>query len=79
MKRVLCRLETPLDCRYADALRPDDVDLPRGMEIRHLCAGGRWAVEVAYVVEKPEDVLTLKNTLDEVVRALQLIERSIPR
>jgi len=32
---------------------------------------------VKYVVEKPEDLLTLKNTLDEIVRALQLIEAAL--
>jgi hypothetical protein len=32
---------------------------------------------VRYVVEKPEDLLTLKNTLDEIVRALQIIEATL--
>jgi hypothetical protein len=47
------------------------------MEIRHICAGGLWHIHVKYVVEKPEDLLTLKNTLDEIVRALQLIEAAL--
>ena len=77
MKEVESRIATPLDCKFIDALRPDDVDLPNGMEIRHLCVGGRWHIQVRYMVEKPEDFLTLKNTLDEIVRALQIIETTL--
>ncbi len=77
MKKVEAKIATPLDCGFIDAVRPDDVDIPRGMEIRHVCAGGRWHIHVKYVVEKPEDLLTLKNTLDEIVRALQLIETTL--
>jgi len=75
MRRLRSRIETPLSCEYIDAVRPDDVELPRGMEIRHLCVDGRWHIEVVYAVESPEDILTLKNTLDDVVRALQLVEK----
>jgi len=75
MKRLRSRIETPLPCEYIDAVRPDDVELPRGMEIRHLCVDGRWHIEVVYAVESPEDILTLKNTLDDVVRALRLVEK----
>jgi len=77
MKEVESRIATPLDCGFINAVKPDDVDLPRGMEIRHICAEGRWHIHVRYVVEKPEDLLTLKNTLDEIVRALQLIEATL--
>jgi|ADKH01.1.fsa_nt_gi hypothetical protein len=77
MKEVEAEIATPLDCGFIDAVRPDDVDIPRGMEIRHICAGGLWHIHVKYVVEKPEDLLTLKNTLDEIVRALQLIEAAL--
>jgi hypothetical protein len=77
MKKVESRIATPLDCKFADALKPDDTDLPEGMEIQHLCVGGRWHIQVRYVVEKPEDLLTLKNTLDEIVRALQIIEATL--
>lgn len=71
-------LETPMGCEYAGAVMPDDVDVPPGMEIRHLCVEGKWHVYISYFVERPEDFLTLKNTLDEIARALQLIERVSP-
>jgi len=77
MKKVEAKIATPLGCGFIDAVKPDDVDIPRGMEIRHMCAGGRWHIHVKYVVERPEDLLTLKNTLDEIVRALQLIETTL--
>jgi len=40
MKEVEAEIATPLHCGFIDAVRPDDVDIPRGMEIRHICAGG---------------------------------------
>jgi len=75
MKELKSEIATPISCEFIDALRPDDVDLPKGMEIIHLCVDGRWHIQVKYAVERPEDILTLKNTLDEIVRALQLVER----
>lgn len=77
MKKLRVELECGLPCEYINALRPDDVDLPEGMEISHVCEAGRWRIYITYRVERPEDLLTLKNTLDEVVRSLQLIEKAI--
>jgi hypothetical protein len=77
MKRLISSIETPLDCRLAYAVKPDDVGLPEGMEIAHECVGGRWRIRVSYVVHQPDDILTLKNTLDDIIRALQVIEKSI--
>lgn len=77
MKRLVSSIETPLDCSFMYAVKPDDIDLPNGMEIAHECVAGRWRIRVSYVVERPDDILTLKNTLDDIVRALQIIERSI--
>lgn len=68
-------IETPFDCKYANAAMPDDVDLPPGMEIRHVCVDGRWRIEIEHEVKKPEDLLTLKNTLDELIRVFQIIEK----
>jgi hypothetical protein len=79
MKKLVSSIETPLDCRLARALEPDDVDLPEGMEIVHECVEGRWRIRVSYVLHQPDDILTLKNTLDDIVRALQVIEKSIPQ
>ncbi|MEZ0319578.1 MAG: KEOPS complex subunit Pcc1 [Pyrobaculum sp.] len=77
MKKLEVEIEGDLPCEYINAVRPDDMDLPEGMEIRHVCEGGRWKIYVSYEIEQPEDVLTLKNTLDDIVRSLQLIEKTI--
>ncbi|WP_258870667.1 hypothetical protein [Pyrobaculum aerophilum] len=49
------------------------------MEIAHQCVEGRWQIHITYKIKRPEDLLTLKNTIDEIIRALQVIERSIPQ
>ncbi|ABL87954.1 conserved hypothetical protein [Pyrobaculum islandicum DSM 4184] len=79
MKKLISRIETPLDCIFKDALSPDDIELPEDMEIHYVCTNDRLHILIYYTVENPEDILTLKNTIDDIVRALQLIEKSIPR
>ncbi|WP_333638994.1 KEOPS complex subunit Pcc1 [Pyrobaculum aerophilum] len=79
MRELRSKIETPFDCKYINAVKPDDVDLPEGMEIVHQCVEGRWQIHITYKIKRPEDLLTLKNTIDEIIRALQVIERSIPQ
>ncbi|MBP1448693.1 MAG: KEOPS complex Pcc1-like subunit [Thermoproteus sp.] len=66
--RVLLR--TPLSCEAAEILSPDDVNTPAGMKIRHLCLQGRYALSIEY----EGDVMTLKNTIDDVLRCLKVVE-----
>jgi hypothetical protein len=77
MKKLKSRIATRLDCKFINAVKPDDVDVPSGVSIRHECVGGRWVVEVECQVGEPEDILTVKNTLDDIVRAIQVIERAL--
>ncbi|MEM0369876.1 MAG: KEOPS complex subunit Pcc1 [Pyrobaculum sp.] len=72
------KLETPLGCDYANAIMPDDVDLPVGLDIRYTCIDEKLTIYLSYSLESLGDLLTLKNTLDEVIRALQIIEKTIP-
>ena len=79
MKRLEAKIETEIPCSYINAVRPDDVDIPQGMEISHICVNGAWHIYVLYIIKKPEDILTLKNTLDEIVRSLRIIEAILQR
>ncbi|MFB6490023.1 MAG: KEOPS complex subunit Pcc1 [Thermoproteus sp. AZ2] len=64
-------IRAPLGCEAAAALRPDDVDLPEGMSIKHICSGGRYEA----VIEYEGDILTLKNTVDDVLRCLKIVDQ----
>ncbi len=66
---IRVELKTDLPCEISAALRPDDVDLPPGLSIRHLCRDGKYVVEITGV-----DVLTVKNTVDDVLRCLKVVE-----
>lgn len=79
MKRVKITLDTSIDCSFSNAIKPDDVDLPDGMEIRHECLNNKWRISITYVLNTPKDIFTLRNTLDEIVRSLQIIEKAILR
>ncbi|ABP51521.1 MULTISPECIES: KEOPS complex subunit Pcc1 [Pyrobaculum] len=79
MKRVKITLNTSIDCSFSNAVKPDDVDLPDGMEIRHECLDNKWHISITYVLDTPKDILTLRNTLDEIVRSLQVIDKVILR
>lgn len=65
--KIVVEVETDLPCGISLALAPDDVDAPEGLEIRHQCRDGRYIVTIVH-----DDVMTLKNTLDEILRSLKV-------
>ncbi len=74
MKKLRVEIATVVGCEFIDAARPDDVNLPEGMEINHLCIDRKWHIVVTYLINTYRDVYTLKNTLDEIMKSLRLVE-----
>ena len=64
---------TDLPCRVALSLIPDDVEIPAGLSIVHDCVDGKYTIQVCSQVKSPRDVLTLKNTVDELLRLIKVI------
>ena len=64
---------TDLPCRAALSMIPDDVEIPAGLSIVHDCVDGRYRIRVSSQARSPRDVLTLKNTVNELLRLIKVI------
>jgi hypothetical protein len=67
--QVTVEISTDLPCAAASVLRPDDIDMPEGTEVRHICRDGRYAVAI-----RGRNILTTKNTADDLLRCLKVVE-----
>ncbi len=66
---ILVVLNTDLPCEISIVLKPDDVDLPNDLRISHICRDGKYTA-----ILRGKRVLTVKNTLDDILRSLKTIE-----
>ncbi|MGC8582118.1 MAG: KEOPS complex subunit Pcc1 [Thermoproteus sp.] len=67
--QVTVEISTDLPCAAALVLAPDDVEMPEGFSISHICRDNRYVVVIG-----GNDVLTLKNTVDDVLRCLKVVD-----
>jgi len=72
-KEISVEIYTDLPCFVANLMRPDDVDIPQGMLIDHRCVDGRYLLMISVEVRDGSDVLSLKNTVDELIRLIKLV------
>lgn len=64
---------TDLPCSSALSLKPDDVEIPPGLSIMHDCVDGMYRARLMIRTEFVKNILTLKNTVDELLRLIRLI------
>jgi len=61
----------------AKIVNVDNINIPRGMEIKVEPTDDDLIVIVSMNIEKPSDILTLKNTADEILQQINLIEKTL--
>jgi hypothetical protein len=61
----------------AKIVNVDNINIPRGMEIKVEPTDDELIVIVSMNIEKPSDILTLKNTADEIIQQINLIEKTL--
>jgi hypothetical protein len=61
----------------AKIVNVDNINIPRGMEIKVEPTDDDLIVIVSMNIEKPSDILTLKNTADEIIQQINLIEKTL--
>jgi hypothetical protein len=61
----------------AKIVNVDNINVPRGMEIKVEPTDDDLIVIVSMNIEKPSDILTLKNTADEIIQQINLIEKTL--
>lgn len=61
----------------AKIVNVDNINIPSGMEIKVEPTDDDLIVIVSMNIEKPSDILTLKNTADEIIQQINLIEKTL--
>jgi hypothetical protein len=61
----------------AKIVNVDNINIPRGMEIKVEPTDDDLIVIVSMNIEKPSDILTLKNTADEIIQQINLVEKTL--
>lgn len=74
---ITLRIRTSQPNNVAKIVNVDNINIPRGMEIKVEPTDDNLIVIVSMNIEKPSDILTLKNTADEILQQINLIEKTI--
>ncbi len=59
------------------SIEVDNVDIPKGMKILSEIDGSKLVIRVQMEIHEPKDLLTLKNTADEIMRHAEAIIRTM--
>lgn len=74
---ITLRIRTSQPNNVAKIVNVDNINIPRGMEIKVEPTDDELIVIVSMNIEKPSDILTLKNTADEIIQQINLIEKTL--
>jgi hypothetical protein len=77
ISRIRIEYVSPNSTEIAKAILPDNVDLPNSMKISVKEGAGKVTVELEMDVNAPKDLLTLRNTADEIMSHMELVEKVI--
>lgn len=71
--------ETQFTKEIAESIRVDNINIPQGMEINVDSENNKLIVEVSMEIKEPKNLLTLRNTLDEIFRDIITLQRTLNR
>lgn len=74
---ITLRIRTLQPNNVAKIVNVDNINIPRGMEIKVEPTDDDLIVIVSMNIEKSSDILTLKNTADEIIQQINLIEKTL--
>ena len=74
---ITLRIRTSQPTNVAKIVNVDNINIPRGMEIKVEPTDDDLIVIVSMNIEKPSDILTLKNTADEIIQQINLVEKTL--
>ncbi|AKA73610.1 hypothetical protein SULI_06525 [Saccharolobus solfataricus] len=75
-------IELRISSEYKDAelfirsLKVDDVNLPEGMSIESKVEGKEFEIVIKMRVTKPNDLMTVRNTADEILAHIKALQSS---
>jgi hypothetical protein len=75
--RVSIRVESNNASVIAKSIEVDNIDLPMGMEIVTRDEGSEIVVVVTMEIKNPSDIMTLRNTVDEILQHINTLEKTL--
>ncbi|MCG2909112.1 MAG: KEOPS complex subunit Pcc1 [Sulfolobaceae archaeon] len=75
--RVSIRVESNNASVIAKSIEVDNIDLPMGMEIVTRNEGSEIVVVVTMEIKNPSDIMTLRNTVDEILQHINTLEKTL--
>ncbi|MFP3201653.1 MAG: KEOPS complex subunit Pcc1 [Sulfolobus sp.] len=75
--RVSIRVESNNASVIAKSVEVDNIDLPIGMEIVTRNEGSEIVVVVTMEIKNPSDIMTLRNTVDEILQHINTLEKTL--
>ncbi|AGE70149.1 KEOPS complex subunit Pcc1 [Sulfolobus acidocaldarius] len=75
--KISVKISTEASKIIMKSLEVDNVDLPRDMQINLHSDKESLTLEVEMPIKDPRDVLTLRNTIDEILQHINAIEKTL--
>jgi hypothetical protein len=75
--RVSIKVESNNASVIAKSIEVDNIDLPMGMEIITRNEGSEIVVVVTMEIKNPSDIMTLRNTVDEILQHINTLEKTL--
>lgn len=77
--KVNITYDTPYSKDIAESIKVDNVDIPEGMSIELKYEENKIVVEVSMEIKEAKNILTLRNTVDEILQHIITIEKTLTK
>ncbi|BCU69473.1 KEOPS complex subunit Pcc1 [Stygiolobus caldivivus] len=74
---ITLKVKTPYAPNVAKIVAVDNIRVPDGMDIKVESRESEVIVEVVMDIKHPSDILTLKNTADDILQQINVIEKTL--
>ncbi|BFI76207.1 KEOPS complex subunit Pcc1 [Sulfurisphaera ohwakuensis] len=76
-------VEITYDTNYAkeisNSINVDNIDIPKGMNIDISHKENKIIIKISMEITEPRNVLTLRNTVDEILQHISTIEKTLTK
>ncbi|QIW25049.1 hypothetical protein EWF20_13520 [Sulfolobus sp. S-194] len=63
----------------SNSINVDNIDIPKGMNINISYEENKIIIKISMEITEPRNVLTLRNTVDEILQHISAIEKTLTK
>ena len=71
--------DTPYAREIVESIKVDNIEIPKGMTINMNEKDNRVFIEVSMEIEDNKNILTLRNTVDEILQHIITLEKTLTK